>query len=306
MTGACRRASSPLRRPRELPAYTWWPSTWIANNPRRCCRRSASISCRDIAPARPPRSRKSPRNSMNGGSSIRCSARSPPTNCRSALPPPVDCGRGRYQRSDCRHQLKDVPSANGARTPRARSWPVAGTRAARRVRRAEPARVGFVDWHASRWFAAALIVLLLSMADTMLTLVLVQHGAIEINPLMEPFVIGNGPAFAYLKLALTASAVMILVVLTRVPTFGRLLAGPDTGRCGVALHGAAHLRAVAAGPTGRLRTGRFEPPGHACSNSGAGNCPAYRILTAASSYSAEPLVPSAALTDGTRFEPVRG
>ncbi len=86
--------------------------------------------------------------------------------------------------------------------------------------------MGFVDWHASRWFAAALLVLLLSMADTMLTLVLVQHGAVEVNPLMEPFVIGNGPAFAFLKLALTASAVMILVVLTRVPTFGRLMAGP--------------------------------------------------------------------------------
>jgi hypothetical protein len=64
------------------------------------------------------------------------------------------------------------------------------------------------------------------MADTLLTLVLIQHGAIEVNPLMEPFVIGNGPAFAFLKLALTASAVTILVVLTRVPTFGRLLAGP--------------------------------------------------------------------------------
>ena len=105
---------------------------------------------------------------------------------------------------------------------------VAGGWHARRktVRRAEPVRVGFVDWHASRWFAAALLVLLLSMADTLLTLVLVQHGAIEVNPLMAPFVIGNGPAFAFLKLSLTASAVMILVVLTRVPAFGRLLAGP--------------------------------------------------------------------------------
>jgi hypothetical protein len=107
----------------------------------------------------------------------------------------------------------------------------------RNPRRAEPARIGSIDWHASRWFAAALIVLLLSMADTMLTLVLIQHGAIEVNPLMAPFVLGSGPAFAFLKLALTASAVMILVVLTRVPTFGRLLAGPI-------LVGAALLYAV--------------------------------------------------------------
>ena len=96
----------------------------------------------------------------------------------------------------------------------------------RNPRRAEFLRPGFVDWHAPHWFAAALLVLLLSMADTVLTLVLIQHGASEINPLMAPFVIGNQPGFAFLKLALTATAVTILVVLTRVPTFGRMLAGP--------------------------------------------------------------------------------
>jgi Domain of unknown function (DUF5658) len=110
----------------------------------------------------------------------------------------------------------------------------------RNPRRAEPVRIGSIDWYASRWFAAALIVLLLSMADTMLTLVLIQHGAIEVNPLMAPFVLGSGPAFAFLKLALTASAVMVLVTLTRVPTFGRLLAGPI-------LMGAAFLYTVLLG-----------------------------------------------------------
>ena len=96
----------------------------------------------------------------------------------------------------------------------------------RNPRRAEGARPGHVDWHAPQWFAAALLVLLLSMADTLLTVVLIEHGAIEINPLMAPFVVGNTPGFAFLKLALTATAVTILVVLTRVPAFGRLLAGP--------------------------------------------------------------------------------
>jgi hypothetical protein len=96
----------------------------------------------------------------------------------------------------------------------------------RNTRRAEPIRPGYIDWHAPHWFAAALLVLLLSMADTLLTLVLIEHGATEVNPLMEPFVIGNTPGFAFLKLALTATAVTILVALTRVRTFGRLLAGP--------------------------------------------------------------------------------
>jgi hypothetical protein len=113
------------------------------------------------------------------------------------------------------------------RSQTVRSLVAGGWHARRRnPRRDEPARIGSIDWHASRWFAAAFIVLLLSMADTLMTLVLIQHGAVEINPIMQPFVIGNGPTFAFLKLALTASAVTILVVLTRVPTFGRLLAGP--------------------------------------------------------------------------------
>jgi hypothetical protein len=96
----------------------------------------------------------------------------------------------------------------------------------RNPRRSEVVRPGAIDWHAPQWFAAALLVLLLSMADTFLTLVLVQHGAIEVNPIMAPLVIGGGRSFAFLKLALTATAVTILVTLTRVPTFGRLLAGP--------------------------------------------------------------------------------
>ena len=96
----------------------------------------------------------------------------------------------------------------------------------RNPRRTEPVRPGSIDWHAPQWFAAALLVLLLSMADTFLTLVLVQHGAIEVNPIMAPLVIGNGHSFAFLKLALTATAVTVLVALTRVPAFGRLLAGP--------------------------------------------------------------------------------
>lgn len=107
----------------------------------------------------------------------------------------------------------------------------------RNPRRREPLRLGSVDWHAPQWFAASLLVLLLSLADAFLTLVLVHHGAIEVNPLMAPLVLGGGRGFAFIKLGLTASAVMVLVVLTRVPTFGRLLAGPI-------LVGAAVLYAV--------------------------------------------------------------
>jgi len=83
-----------------------------------------------------------------------------------------------------------------------------------------------VDWHAPQWFAAALLVLVLSLVDTFLTLVLLHHGAIEINPLMRIFVSGDGREFAFVKLALTAWGVAALVVLARVPVFRRYIAGP--------------------------------------------------------------------------------
>jgi Domain of unknown function (DUF5658) len=116
------------------------------------------------------------------------------------------------------------------RDRRSRSWYalLAGAWRARRrnLRRAERGSLGYVDWHAPQWFAAAVLVLILSLADTFLTLVLLQHGAIEINPLMRAFVDGDGREFAFVKLALTAWGVAALVVLARVPVFSRYIAGP--------------------------------------------------------------------------------
>jgi len=113
---------------------------------------------------------------------------------------------------------------------RSRPWQalLAGAWRARRrdLRRGERGSLGFVDWHAPQWFAAALLVLLLSLIDTFLTLVLLDHGAIEINPLMQVFVNDDGRQFALVKLALTAWGVAVLVVLARVPVFRRYIAGP--------------------------------------------------------------------------------
>ena len=113
---------------------------------------------------------------------------------------------------------------------RSRAWQalLAGAWRARRrnLRRDEHGSLGHVDWHAPQWFAAALLVLLLSLADTFLTLILVQQGAIETNPLMRTLVEGDGRQFAFVKLALTAWGVAVLVVLARVPVFRRYVAGP--------------------------------------------------------------------------------
>ena len=69
------------------------------------------------------------------------------------------------------------------------------------------------------------MILLLSCADAVLTLVLMQHGATEVNPLMAPLVTGSGHAFAFWKLLLTASGVIVLTILVRIRAFGTFPAG---------------------------------------------------------------------------------
>lgn len=71
----------------------------------------------------------------------------------------------------------------------------------------------------------ALVILLLSCADAFLTLVLMQHGATEVNPIMAPLVTGSGRAFAFWKLVLTASGVIVLTILVRIRAFGFYPAG---------------------------------------------------------------------------------
>jgi hypothetical protein len=77
------------------------------------------------------------------------------------------------------------------------------------------------DWFHPQWLAVGLVVLLLSLADAMLTLTLISHGASEVNPLMDPLVRGSGHGFAYWKIGLTAMGVVILTVLARLRVWGR-------------------------------------------------------------------------------------
>lgn len=64
-------------------------------------------------------------------------------------------------------------------------------------------------------------ILLLCAADALLTLMLISHGAVEINPLMDPLVRGSGHTFGYWKIGLTAMGVMVLTLLARVRFWGR-------------------------------------------------------------------------------------
>jgi hypothetical protein len=68
-----------------------------------------------------------------------------------------------------------------------------------------------IDWHRPRVLALALAILALCVTDGVLTIVLLQQGAVEINPVMKLFLPDSLGAFAAAKLFLTASGMLVLV-----------------------------------------------------------------------------------------------
>lgn len=90
----------------------------------------------------------------------------------------------------------------------------------RRVRRREgDLHPAGLDWHEAHWLGAALVVVLLSIFDAFMTITLMNHGAVEINPLMAPLLQGDGPAFAYWKVGLTAFGALVLTAFARFRLF---------------------------------------------------------------------------------------
>ncbi|HEV7716576.1 MAG TPA: DUF5658 family protein, partial [Steroidobacteraceae bacterium] len=83
-------------------------------------------------------------------------------------------------------------------------------------------RFSSVDWHHPQWLAVAMLTLLLSVADAFFTLTLLQRGAYEANPFMEPLVHGSPLVFAIIKIGLTAGGVVVLIVLARARLFGSI------------------------------------------------------------------------------------
>jgi hypothetical protein len=98
-----------------------------------------------------------------------------------------------------------------------------GNFARRRVapRRGTERHAVVTDWFHPQWLALVVGILLLCVADAILTLTLILHGAIEVNPLMAPLVSGSGHSFGYWKVGLTALGVMTLTLLARLRVWGR-------------------------------------------------------------------------------------
>jgi hypothetical protein len=95
----------------------------------------------------------------------------------------------------------------------------------RQPRRASERSLAALDWHPPQWLATAILILLFSSADAVLTLELMRQGAYEANPLMRPLVDGSALAFTLVKVGLTAGGVVVLTLLARMRVLGPLSAG---------------------------------------------------------------------------------
>jgi hypothetical protein len=94
-------------------------------------------------------------------------------------------------------------------------------------RRAPPRREGdsrfhSLDWHSSHLLAVAIGILLLSIVDAFLTMMLLQGGADEVNPVMALLIYRSVAMFAALKMGMTGMGVVLMVFLARY-RFMRLL-----------------------------------------------------------------------------------
>ena len=95
----------------------------------------------------------------------------------------------------------------------------------RAPRRADESGLSAVDWHDPQWLAIAILIVVFSCTDALLTLVLLERGAYEANPMMAPLVVGSASVFAVVKIALTAGGVVLLTQLARLRAFGRIPVG---------------------------------------------------------------------------------
>jgi len=74
----------------------------------------------------------------------------------------------------------------------------------------------YVDQYSQSLFGAIVLILLLSVLDALLTLLLMDHGAAEINPIMA-YYLNIGPyTFLSVKYMLTSMGVIILLMLRNI------------------------------------------------------------------------------------------
>lgn len=92
-------------------------------------------------------------------------------------------------------------------------------------RRVEDDHILLLDWHHPWLFFLSVGVMLLSATDAMLTLMLLEIGFFEANPVMAAMMKHGTMAFAATKMAMTGLGVLMLVYLARIRFLDRVRAG---------------------------------------------------------------------------------
>jgi hypothetical protein len=113
-------------------------------------------------------------------------------------------GDDRRERHDRRHRVW-WSAVYGSFNPRRRQP----------SRRLLDERYHSLDWHDAHLLAVAIGILLLSAADALMTIRLLDIGADEVNPIMAAVVYRSAAVFAIVKMTLTGLGVMVMVMLAR-------------------------------------------------------------------------------------------
>lgn len=92
-------------------------------------------------------------------------------------------------------------------------------------RRSADDEVIFLDWHHPWLFFLATGTMLLSCADAFLTLLLIEGGMIEANPVMNAVMTQGTTVFTSTKLAMTAFGIFVLVYLAKARFLNRFRTG---------------------------------------------------------------------------------
>lgn len=83
----------------------------------------------------------------------------------------------------------------------------------------------YLDWHHPWLFFLATGTMLFSCADAFLTLLLLERGMIEANPVMNAVIMQGASTFTVTKLAMTAFGIFVLVFLARSRFLNRFRTG---------------------------------------------------------------------------------
>jgi hypothetical protein len=97
---------------------------------------------------------------------------------------------------------------HGARNPRRRAG-----------RRATDHHYAVIDWYSPRLLIPVIGILGLCVLDGMLTVMLMRHGAAELNPVMALFLPHDLLSFALVKIGLTGAGLCVLVACSRMRLF---------------------------------------------------------------------------------------